>query len=498
MPAQGVSDYTIQSTTSVNDGYWHHIAAARESDTGQMILYVDGVPEASGTGSTGPKNAQNRILIGSLNLKPAQYLAGWFDDIKIYDRLLSAEEIEIQAINPYPSLTAKKGFDMVATRWPGPDWKASLTSLNPSWFYTWGTSILEDGDVSQKPDGVEFAPMKWGPWGDFDAMAVHLTNLKEIGVANYVMGFNEPDSSSQADMTVEEAIGYWQYLMQPGTPLVSPGCVHADSQWMKNFMAQAQALNYPVDYVAVHWYGGASADSLLNHLQSIYNLYGLPIWVSEFGVADWSASWPNTPNRYSPEQIYTVMAEMLWRLEKKNYIKRYAWFSAAPDLYTPLGTSSLFEDDWTTLTPLGKMYAAFDGDVDGPDTETWYYLNNEGSWKRLITPNGASLEMAGIYNMDDNVQWKLISAGDGWYFIENRTFGTRLRYDSASEELSLVNNSNIGDDVQWNLTESEHGWYRIGHKATDKILHYRDDWGYVGVVNPIWDDGNVRWRFIKP
>ena len=189
---------------------------------------------------------------------------------------------------------------------------------------------------------------------------------------------------------------------------------------------------------------------------------------------------------------------MLWRLEKKSYIKRYAWFSAAPDLYTALGTSSLFEDDWTTLTPLGRMYAAFDGDVDGPDTETSYYLNNEGSWKRLFTPDGTGLEMATIYDMDEDVQWKLISAGDGWYFIENKAFTTRLRYDSGSDELSLVSSSNTGDDVQWNLTESEHGWYRIGHKASDNILHYRDDWGYVGVVNPIWDDGNVKWRFIKP
>jgi hypothetical protein len=40
-------------TTSVMDGRWHHIAVTRAIDSGEVVLYVDGRPEATAAGPAG-------------------------------------------------------------------------------------------------------------------------------------------------------------------------------------------------------------------------------------------------------------------------------------------------------------------------------------------------------------------------------------------------------------------------------------------------------------
>ena len=39
-------DFTIESTSDINDGKWHQIAAVRKISNGEMKLYVDGILEA--------------------------------------------------------------------------------------------------------------------------------------------------------------------------------------------------------------------------------------------------------------------------------------------------------------------------------------------------------------------------------------------------------------------------------------------------------------------
>jgi hypothetical protein len=40
-------------TTAVTDGRWHHVAVTRAVDSGEIVLYVDGQPEATAAGPTG-------------------------------------------------------------------------------------------------------------------------------------------------------------------------------------------------------------------------------------------------------------------------------------------------------------------------------------------------------------------------------------------------------------------------------------------------------------
>jgi len=76
--------------------------------------------------------------------------------------------------------------------------------------------------------------------------------------------------------------------MRTGLTLGSPAAVHADGDWMEAFMAGAEKKGYRVDFITIHWYGGADLEGFLGYLARVHALYHRPLWVTEFAPADWS------------------------------------------------------------------------------------------------------------------------------------------------------------------------------------------------------------------
>jgi len=251
------------------------------------------------------------------------------------------------------NLASKKGTCLTTTKQNKDDWKQKVASLNGSWHYSWGPALPEPA-----PDGVEFVPMIWGYWeadDKFDQRLTSIMDAKRRGEVTHLLGFNEPDGKKQANMTVAKAIEAWPHLERTGLRLGSPAPVHADREWLQQFMAEAKKRDYRVDFICVHWYGGANPDALINHLKKIHQMYDKPIWITEFAVADWKAS-SREKNRHSPETVLRFMKEILPRLDELEFVERYAWFSGAED-HKALGPSALFKADGS-LTALGEYYAA--------------------------------------------------------------------------------------------------------------------------------------------
>jgi hypothetical protein len=97
----------VYSTSPINDGQWHNVAITRAATTGQVQLYIDGVINNSGTLDAGTKAAQF-YLIGALTnrnssgyVTGANYFNGQLDEVRIYNRVLTA--IEIAEIGQPPS-----------------------------------------------------------------------------------------------------------------------------------------------------------------------------------------------------------------------------------------------------------------------------------------------------------------------------------------------------------------------------------------------------------
>jgi hypothetical protein len=129
--------------------------------------------------------------------------------------------------------------------------------------------------------------------------------------------------------------------------------VHPDREWMKEFMAGVEERNLRVDFVCMHSYTGPNPDAFIKRVESVHEMFGRPIWITEFAVGDWEAKSVET-HRHKAERVLQFMEETLPRLEAMEIVERYAWFPARQD-NRALGTSALFDSEGT-LTRLGECY----------------------------------------------------------------------------------------------------------------------------------------------
>ncbi|MEJ0089375.1 MAG: LamG-like jellyroll fold domain-containing protein [Limisphaerales bacterium] len=113
----GDDDVTVNSMASVNDGNYHHIVVTRNQQTGQKIIYIDGVMDSFGSGSKNSLNAPQKLTIGALadasdaNPNDFNYRNGFdgeVDDLQIYSGVLSAGEVASLYADP-GSTTADGG-----------------------------------------------------------------------------------------------------------------------------------------------------------------------------------------------------------------------------------------------------------------------------------------------------------------------------------------------------------------------------------------------------
>ena len=228
----------------------------------------------------------------------------------------------------------------------GSQWREKLKASGAHWFYSWGSTPPEN-----IPAGVEFVPMVWGgkPGDSFTKLG---EQLRKAG-CRQLLRLNEPDQKDQSNVKVEDALALWPKLMETGLRLGSPGCVHPDREWMKDFMKGVKEQQLRVDFVTVHSYGGLSVDALMNRLEAVHKLFDRPLWITEFAVGDWKAK-TREENQYRPEQIVKFMEQLLPRLDRCDFVERYAWFPANQDS-PPLGPCALFNADGS-LTKVGEAY----------------------------------------------------------------------------------------------------------------------------------------------
>lgn len=221
-------------------------------------------------------------------------------------------------------------------------------ATNAGWFYHWGLD---------KPGGdydANFVPMFWG-----NVTQSGINKVLGYGDTTHVLGFNEPERTDQANLSVANAISKWQTLEAglagSGIKLVSPAVSDngAGQQWLANFMGQADNLGLQVDAVAFHWYGVnnpnnpvGAANQLLGRVDSYHNTYGKPVWLTEFALHDWGGNYSDESMR---EANRIFLETVIPGLESRSYVEGYSfyqWFSDA----------MLIEGNPITPTVVGDAY----------------------------------------------------------------------------------------------------------------------------------------------
>lgn len=111
----GNPDYTISSTTTINDGKWHHVAVTRTQASGQLQIYIDAVLETTGTaGNVGLLSAPPRLTFGMLQTA-INFYAGQLDEVHFWNTVRSLANIQDSYKNvpavPQTGLVAYYNFD---------------------------------------------------------------------------------------------------------------------------------------------------------------------------------------------------------------------------------------------------------------------------------------------------------------------------------------------------------------------------------------------------
>ena len=232
--------------------------------------------------------------------------------------------------SPTPSKTTRKPVVVITAKaskkkgvgvWQFTGLKAALADVGAGWYYNWGSN----NDTMPGPAGVEFVPMIRAKGDATDATIA--TAKKESG--GELLGFNEPDMAGQADMSVEDALAAWPKLQATGLRLGSPSVAYGGDTpggWLDRFMIGAKQKGYRVDFIPLHWYGSdfsaAAVDQFLGYVDAVHKRYDKPVWVTEFGLMNFSGS----PKYPSASQLVTFIKGTTKGMQSRSYVERYAWF----------------------------------------------------------------------------------------------------------------------------------------------------------------------------
>jgi len=212
--------------------------------------------------------------------------------------------------------------------------------------------------------GIQYYPMVWNGNGNW---ASQITNLKANDPAcDYILAYNEPNLTDQANMTPQQAAAKWPDLYnlakQLNMKIVSPAMNHGTLpgwqdpiHWLDEFFKLVPLEQ--VDAIAIHSYL-PSAASMKEFTQRFYK-YGKPIWLTEF------CAWDNNINSEQDQMKY--MSEALQWLEADPMIERYAWFIPRYKGDNVFPYMQLLQQAGPELTSCGKVYVG----ISSQDKTLW-------------------------------------------------------------------------------------------------------------------------------
>jgi hypothetical protein len=191
------------------------------------------------------------------------------------------------------------------------------SSSKVSWAYNWGSS---------KPSGlsesIKFIPTLWGPASEFsDSWSDNAKAAIDSG-STHLFSFNEPDISSQSNLSPSSAASQHKKYMEPFAgqgakvcaPSVSNGGDGMGLSWLKEFLESCSGCT--IDCINVHWYDSAeNAEYFKKHINDAAELApGKEIFVTEFAATG------------SDDQIVEFLEEVMPFMDSNDAVAGYSYF----------------------------------------------------------------------------------------------------------------------------------------------------------------------------
>ncbi len=316
---------------------------------------------------------------------------------------------------------------------------AALLGQGVCWDYDWSHNYPSMASELYA-DGISFYPMVWNAGLNKDNISRLKKNYPQTG---WILGYNEPNLTDQANMVPSVAAKSWPELrafskevgMNLASPALNYGTLSGYSDpvvWMDEFIACEGIGTDAFDAIALHCYMPNASG--MRAMIRRFDKYGKPVFMTEFCHAN-----GNITNRES-DQI-SFMSDVLNMLETDANVEGYSWFMAR-------GTGnwaaiSLLNSDTETpaLTPLGKMYVNF----SSFDKNCWYTRHEPIPAAHYVAHN-----MSGIQT--------------GW----NEVFKVRPCTDVFGELMILCNVEDAW--VEYQVEVDKDGTYALAARYTSELL----------------------------
>lgn len=291
--------------------------------------------------------------------------------------------------------SAKRGIGWDEKTQPISEQAVSKMAPGVSWIYNWGTKPRNTVANLGREDGMEFVPMCWN--ANFDEAELRRWLTDNPGV-RYLLGFNEPNFSAQANMTPAQAVQAWPRLEKIaadfGLKLVAPalnftgervgGRTWSPYEWLDEFFRL-----YPdarVDCLALHcymnWFSANTWFATEYFYADLYNpakndVYGrypnIVKYLDAYRAANGHfprmmltefCSWENDGTVTGVDFQIDQMTQKVQKLEQSDLVEGYAWFMAnacAADYpYFSIFDTNRADSPLSTLGTVYTYMSAFD------------------------------------------------------------------------------------------------------------------------------------------
>lgn len=316
-------------------------------------------------------------------------------------------------------------------------------SRGTSWWYNWYYQP-ESTVAGVYPNyGMDFVPMAWGKSFNEAGLRAFYASHPD---ARYLLGFNEPNFLSQANLKPSEAAALWPKLEKIakdyGLKIVGPAVNYSGDGVTENGVTYSNPIAYldaffaacpncQVDYIAVHnymCYSGALTDYI-----NQFKKYNKPIWLTEFACWDQAT--------ITSDMQKSLMMGAIDFLENEPMIYRYSWFTGNRSGNAPY--IDLFEPQSGKLTELGQLYINFNP-IHDPNTYSVIPARLEA--ESYSSMSGIAIEatkdVSGIANVgwidaNDWLEYNIDVPASGNYSVSfrisaNATTSLELRENNAT------------------------------------------------------------------
>lgn len=334
-----------------------------------------------------------------------------------------------------------------------------------SWFYNWGYLPSQDENIPETIDkcNMEFIPMTWNGGIQEEKLREFYRNNPHV---KYILGFNEPNFTEQANMTPTQAAAKWPVLekiaKEFGLKIVGPavnygpnggsvsenGVVYTDPvKYLDDFFAACPDCQ--VDYIAVHCYM-PNVSALQSYIDR-FRKYDKPIWLTEF------CAWDGGTTELSQRKF---MAEAINYLETDPDVYRYSWFIGR----------------WNSPHPYMQIYGRYPGQ-----------LTNLGE----VYVNMSSFDKNYFFSVNDTIQAQhYIEVSDGIHLEKTSDVSGKVNLMDFIMTRWVSYNIDIPESGEYEIS------YRVATNSTTAELVFSADGETLSTQKVVDTGGYANWTTI--